>query len=86
MEVITVTAEQASNKWNSMKREYMSCKDNNKRTSPKRCRFYDEFEELLGCRPSMSSLSTESEAEPEDSCKPTKKRNARSESKETWNL
>ena len=54
-----------------MKKDYVACKDNNNRTgtSPKRCRLYDEFDEMYGCRPStksectFSSVSTSTESE-----------------------
>ena len=51
---------QCTNKRKNLKREFMKCADHKSRTgeTPKRCKFYEEFSGLYGCRSSTRPKTT----------------------------
>jgi hypothetical protein len=51
---ILATGEQCNNKYKAMKKDYRACKDRNATSgsSPKYCKFYNEFDEAYGCKAS----------------------------------
>lgn len=53
------TGVQCENKFKELRKKYIKVKDHNKQSgnSPKTCKFYDEFEELLGDKPYIQPVA-----------------------------
>jgi len=54
------TAKQIENKWKNLRKNYMKIKDNNNKSgaSFKKCKYFDEMEEIYGKSPSVQPVAT----------------------------
>ncbi|XP_033757861.1 uncharacterized protein LOC117340221 [Pecten maximus] len=80
---VRVNGDQCNNKFKAMKRDYRATKDHNEQSGndKKRCRFYDEFDTVYGCkagtRPTKTLASFGSEDEQSPVTIKSKKRKVR---------
>ncbi|XP_036148167.1 trihelix transcription factor GTL1-like [Monomorium pharaonis] len=58
----TYTAKQIENKWKNLRKNYMKIKDNNKKSgaSLKKCKYFDEIEEIYGKSSSVQPVAVAS--------------------------
>ncbi|XP_033759477.1 uncharacterized protein LOC117341722 [Pecten maximus] len=83
---ITATPDQCDNKFKAMKKDYKSAKDHNNKSGngTKTCRFFEEFDQLYGCRAgttpeaTLCSLSVDDTSTSTPQRKKTRKRPAAS--------